>query len=86
MMFIDKINNQISGLSKVQTKIAKFLITNPDKACFLSLKEPSSEIGTAEVTIMNFSKKIGYDNYMQLKKGYSSDVTTTKKCKIILLH
>ncbi|MGV8146522.1 MAG: MurR/RpiR family transcriptional regulator [Alkaliphilus sp.] len=68
MMFMDKINNQILGLSKVQTKIAKFLITNPDKACFLSLKELSSEIGTAEVTIMNFSKKIGYDNYMELKK------------------
>lgn len=68
MTAIERINENYSEFSKSQKKIADFIIKNTDKACFLSLKEMAEETETTEVTIINFSKKIGYDSFSNFKK------------------
>lgn len=68
MTVVEIINENYSELSKTQKRIADFVIQNTETMCFLSLKELAETIGTTEVTIINFCKKIGYDSFNSFKK------------------
>lgn len=72
MTVIETINEGYLGFSKSQKRIADFIINNTDKACFLSLKEMSEEIGVTEVTVINFSKKLGYESFSEFKRELQS--------------
>lgn len=76
MNIIEKINAQYPELSKTQRKIADFLMINSEKACFLSLKDISKEVGIAEVTMINFGKKLGFNSFVELKKELQEHIRT----------
>lgn len=67
MDVIHRIQGAYSSLTRTQKRIADYLLQNSDKACFLSLKELSDRVQVSEVTIINFARAIGYENYTQLK-------------------
>lgn len=64
---INNIQSKYPILSKTQKRIADYIINDPYKACFLSLNQLSNEISVTETTLINFSKKIGFENFSQLK-------------------
>lgn len=67
MNIIDNIHSRYSKFSKTQKKIADFIISNPYKACFLSLKQFSNEVSVTETTIINFAKKLNFNSFIQFK-------------------
>lgn len=68
MNAIEVIQAGYHTLSNTQRKIADYIIENPHKVCFLSLNQFSMEISVTETTIINFTKKIGFKNFIELKK------------------
>lgn len=79
MDVLEQIRNQYDTLSKTQKKIANYIQQHTSACCFASLKEFAAATGTTEATVLNFSRKIGCANFLdmknQLKEGIS-DWTT----------
>jgi len=70
-MPIDRIiKSKYNKLSNKQKKIAEYMIRNEAEISFKSLKEISDDIGVTEVTVINFCKTIGLDNFSDLKHRY----------------
>lgn len=68
MDILESIKSQYDTFGKVQKRIADYLLAHPDEACFLSLKDFTKQVGVTEVTVLNFTKKIGLKSYLELKK------------------
>lgn len=69
---IEQISQCYPSFSRSQKKIADFIVKNPQEACFLSLKDFSDKVNTTEKTIINFTKKCGFDSFTALKKELQS--------------
>jgi DNA-binding MurR/RpiR family transcriptional regulator len=65
---IEIIQSKYATLSNTQKKIGDLIIQNPQKVCFLSLNQFSIEVNVTETTIINFTKKIGLKNFIELKR------------------
>lgn len=74
MNIIETIQLKYSTLSKTQKKIGDYIIMNPHKVCFSSLNQFSIETKVTETTIINFTKKIGFKSFIELKKDLQSYV------------
>ena len=62
------IRNAYPRLSRAQKRIADFILRQPEDACFASLKELTEAVGTTEVTVMNFTRRLGIDGFTGLKR------------------
>lgn len=90
MNVVDKIEAHYSGFTRTQKRIADYVLTNSDKACFLSLKEFSEEVSASEVTIIKFSRLIGYKNFThfknELQKFISDRLSPSEKIASAISH
>lgn len=68
MDILEIIRTQYPNLSRAQKKIADYILTRPDDACFASLKELTEAVGVTEVTMMNFARRMGVDGFSGLKR------------------
>ena len=68
MDFLEEINGMYETLSPVQKRIADYIFTYPEEVCFQSLKELAEALGVTEVTVLRFTKKIGLNNFVDMKK------------------
>ncbi|MFB0957668.1 MurR/RpiR family transcriptional regulator [Clostridiaceae bacterium HFYG-1003] len=75
MNILESMQENYDTLTKTQKKIADYLMNNIEKACFLSLKELAQNVSVSEVTILNFSKKLGLSNYSDIKKSLQAHIT-----------
>lgn len=71
---IEIIRKEYNSLSRTQKKIADLLLERGDVACFLSLNDLSDMAGVTAVTVVKFAKKLGYDNFSDLKKDLQNYV------------
>ncbi len=62
------IRSSYAHLSRAQKRIADFILRQPEDACFASLKELTEAVGTTEVTVMNFTRRLGIDGFTGLKR------------------
>lgn len=70
MDIIEKLRMKYGEFSKTQRKVADYLLTNPERVSFTTLKNLSEEVNAAEVTILNFSKKLGCNSFIELKREF----------------
>lgn len=56
--------------TKKQKSLAAYILVNHVRICFLSLSKACEEAKCSEVTFLNFCKKIGYKNFIDLKKDF----------------
>ena len=76
MGILEEVNASYDKLSPVQKRIADFIFKYPDRVCFYSLKELSETLGVTEVTILRFTKKIGVQSFVELKKRLREHLQT----------
>lgn len=69
MDIMERIRTQYSSLSKVQRRIADYVINHADDACFLSLKAFAEKVDATEVTVVNFTHRIGLKSFVEFKKA-----------------
>lgn len=74
MDILEVIRAQYAELSRAQKKIADYILTRPEDACFASLKELTEAVGVTEVTMMNFARRIGVDGFSGLKRELQSHI------------
>lgn len=68
MNILEEVNARYETLSPVQKRIADYIFKYPDEVCFYSLKDLAQALGVTEVTILRFTKKIGLQSFVEMKK------------------
>lgn len=72
MDVMKNIQELLPELTQTQTKIANYILENPNVVCFSSLKNLAEEIGVTETTILNFCKRTEYESFAGVKKALGS--------------
>ena len=69
MDILEQIKAGYGSFSRPRQRISDFILNNPEQCCFLSLKNFAEQVGTTEVTVLNFCRGLGLNSYMALKKA-----------------
>ena len=64
-----KIQTNLSGFSKGQRLIARYIAEHYDKAAFMTASRLGSTVGVSESTVVRFATELGYDGYPHLQKA-----------------
>ena len=72
MDVIARINAEYQSLSRVQKRIANYVLNHADDACFLSLKAFAEKVDATEVTVINFTHRIGLKSFLDFKQELQS--------------
>lgn len=76
MGFLETVNEKYGELSPVQKRIADYIFKYPDEVCFCSLKELANTLGVTEVTVLRFTKKIGFGSFVEMKRQLREHLQT----------
>lgn len=73
---LEKIKHSFPKFSKGQKKIANYILTNYDKAAFMTAAVLSKNTGVSCSTVVRFAVELGYDGYPELQKALQEMVRT----------
>ncbi len=65
---IAKINDALPNLSKGQKLIGKYIVSNYDKAAYMTASALGAEAGVSESTVVRFANEMGFDGYPALQQ------------------
>ena len=68
-IFWSQIRANYGSFSRPRQRISDFILNYPEQCCFLSLRSFAQQVGTTEVTVLNFCRGLGLGSYMDLKKA-----------------
>jgi len=63
------INENMSGFSRGQKQIARFILSHFDKAAFLTAGKLAQTVGVSESTVVRFAADIGYPGYPEMRRA-----------------
>lgn len=66
---LSRINKQMPEFSKGQKLIANFIVTNYDKAAFMTASKLGMTVGVSESTVVRFATELGYEGYPKMQKA-----------------
>ena len=66
---LHSISEGMSGFSKGQKLIARYIIENYDKAAFMTASRLGSTVGVSESTVVRFATEVGFEGYPQLQRA-----------------
>lgn len=69
MDILEQIRKDYNSFSKTRRRICDFILNEPERCCFCSLKNFALQTNTTEVTVLNFCRALGLDSYLDLKKA-----------------
>lgn len=76
-----KINELINTkpLTKVEKKIADFILTEPYKASLMTSTELAETLDISNTSVIRFSKSLGFTGYIQFKQALQNEYLTEAK-------
>jgi len=66
---LEKIEESFPKFSKGNKKIAKYILTNYDKAAFMTAASLSKNTGVSCSTVVRFAVELGFDGYPEMQKA-----------------
>ena len=66
---LHSISEGMSGFSKGQKLIARYIIENYDKAAFMTASKLGNTVGVSESTVVRFATEVGFEGYPQLQRA-----------------
>lgn len=76
---LSHIHNTYHLLSKKQKSAADFILRNPERIALMTMRELSEICKISEATIVRFLKKLGYDNYQELRVDVARERTFIRR-------
>lgn len=65
------IDESVSGFSKGQRSIAKFIKDHYDKAAYMTAAKLGAQVGVSESTVVRFVMELGFEGYPEFRKALS---------------
>ncbi len=66
---IDRIKENYDAMNATRRRISDFVLSNPADCCFLSIRDFAEKAGCTDVTLMSYSKSLGYDSFADFRKS-----------------
>ena len=63
------IQENMSGFSKGQKRIANYILESYDKAAFMTASKLGKTVDVSESTVVRFASELGYDGYPSMQKS-----------------
>ena len=63
------IQENMAGFSKGQRRIAGYILSDYDKAAFMTANKLGTVVGVSESTVVRFAAELGYDGYPAMQKA-----------------
>ena len=76
MDILSEIHNQMQTFSKGQKRIANYILTEFDKAAFMTAGALGKATEVSESTVVRFASGLGYDGYPEMQKALQEMVLT----------
>lgn len=76
------IKSKLPSMSKGQKKISDFVLTNYEKAAFMTAAELGKSVGVSESTVVRYAALLGYKGYSEFQK----DVEKMVQKKLDTIH
>ena len=80
------IQNSMSGFSKGQKLIGRYILDNYDKAAFMTASKLGKTVNVSESTVVRFAAELGYDGYPAMQKALQemirSKLTTVQRIEV----
>lgn len=80
------IEKSSGGFSKGQKKIAEYILSNYDKAAFMTASKLAQTAGVSESTVVRFASELGYDGYPDMRRNLHemirSRLTSVQRIKV----
>lgn len=73
---VKRINTKFSTMSRGQRKLAEYILSEYDKAAFLTAAEIGKQVGVSESTVVRFAGLLGYKGYPYMQKALEQLVYT----------
>ncbi len=73
---ITLLETKMSSFSKGQKLIANFLITNYDKAAYMTASKLGALVGVSESTVVRFAIELGFEGYPELQRSLQELIRT----------
>lgn len=67
MTIIEQIQEKHPFLPRKQREVADYMISDPERMSYVTLKEISQDTGITEMTILKTCNSLGYRSYSELK-------------------
>ena len=81
-----EIQNNMSGFSKGQKNIGRYILENYDKAAFMTASKLGKKVNVSESTVVRFAAELGYDGYPAMQKALQemirSKLTTVQRIEV----
>ncbi len=74
----ENIRQNYSQLFAAETKVADFILGNPEKAVSANVSETAELSGVSDATVVRFCKRIGYAGFYEMKLRLSRDMGSNK--------
>lgn len=78
MDILNTINDQYGSFNKTRRRISDYILNNPARCCFFSLREFSEAVGSTEATVINYCRGLGLGSYIDLKKELQAHVISSQ--------
>lgn len=66
---LNKIQSNMAGFSKGQKRIAEYILSDYDKAAFMTASKLGKLVDVSESTVVRFASVLGYDGYPAMQKA-----------------
>ncbi len=76
---IQNIHDKYAGMTKKQKDIAAFMLADPERMSFITLKELSAATHVSEMTVLNACSYLGYANFNELKYQFRQYILGSRR-------
>lgn len=70
------IEEDMSTFSKGQRQIARFILSNYDKAAYMTASKLGNEVGVSESTVVRFVMELGFEGYPEFQRSLQEIIRT----------
>ncbi len=71
---IGRIKEDYQDMNTTRRRISDFILSNPAYCCFLSIRDFAEGAGCTDVTLMSYSKSLGYGSFADFRKALQAYV------------
>ncbi len=76
---IDRIKDDYQDMNSTRRRISDFILSNPAYCSFLSIRDFAEGAGCTDVTLMSYSKSLGYGSFADFRKALQAYVLEWSK-------
>lgn len=73
---LNRINNNYSNMSKGQKSISNYIMSNYDRASYMTAYQLGEKVGVSESTVVRFASFLGYKGYPKLQSALQELIRT----------